>query len=194
MIIIGDVHGKVNEYKKIIDGCDQSICVGDFGFKKEWDWYSDNVDFVKHRINPGNHDYGPYLTTHVGSTGDWEYFSDFDLFTIRGAKSIDQTLRIEGISWFANEQLTYSEGLIVFDKYCELKPKIVVSHDAPHSVIEHLFKYGWLDKSNTTQLLQRMFEEWQPELWVFGHHHQSKDVVINGTRFICLNELETFKL
>jgi Icc-related predicted phosphoesterase len=42
--------------------------------------------------------------------------------------------------------------------------------------------------------LHMMFQEHQPKLWVFGHHHQSKDVQINGTRFVCLNELETMTL
>lgn len=54
---------------------------------------------------------------------------------------------------------------------------------------------GWTyGKSQTRTMLQKMFEEHKPELWIFGHHHKSKDEVINGTRFICLDELETFEI
>lgn len=80
-----------------------------------------------------------------------------------------------------------------FDKYCEVRPKIVVSHDCPQSVMMQLFRYP--EKSQTRTMLEMMFQEHQPELWIFGHHHKSKDEIINGgTRFICLSELETFEI
>jgi hypothetical protein len=39
-----------------------------------------------------------------------------------------------------------------------------------------------------------MFDQWQPELWVFGHYHFSRNFKIGKTRFLCLNELEPFEL
>lgn len=56
LTIIGDVHVKIHEYKKIVDNCQFSICVGDFGFKKEWDWLQSNFGGSNHYVNPGNHD------------------------------------------------------------------------------------------------------------------------------------------
>ena len=46
------------------------------------------------------------------------------------------------------------------------------------------------DPSRTRQAFQAMFEAHQPDLWVFGHWHHSFDGVLDGTRFVCLNELE----
>jgi Icc-related predicted phosphoesterase len=196
---IGDVHGKVHEYKKITDKCEFSICVGDFGFQPEWGWFRKYIQQKEHRchvVNMGNHDYIPYVNVD-GSCGNHSVlnFNGSAIFTVRGADSIDKHLRIEGLDWFANEELNYQEQLEAFDEYVKVKPEIVVSHDCPQSVMEKIFKIGWsYGKSQTRTMLHMMFQEHQPKLWVFGHHHQSKDVQINGTRFVCLNELETMTL
>lgn len=188
--IIGDAHGLVNQYAEIIKDGQKSICVGDFGFKTQWDWHKHNVDPSRHWINPGNHDYFPMFHEDF-CLGNYSYLSWLgEMFTIRGAKSIDKHLRTEGIDWFANEELTYAEGLECLDLYSECKPRIVISHDAPQSVIEAMFKYAWMDKSNTTQLLQALFEVHQPEMWFFGHHHRSRQIELDGTKFRCLEELE----
>lgn len=191
MTIIGDVHGKLDQYKEITDNCAFSICVGDFGFQKEWDWHHENIGGC-HEINMGNHDYLPYLYSHPASLRNYNYFPSFGVFSVRGAFSIDKIHRTEGLDWFPNEELTYQEGLHCFDEYCKIKPKIVISHDCPQSVCYSLF--GIYQKSDTRNLLQAMFEEHEPELWVFGHHHESKDIAFGKTRFICLNELETFEI
>jgi len=190
--IIGDAHGKIGRYKEIVDNCGFSICVGDFGFKKEWDWYLNTIDLTHHFINSGNHDYGPYMSDKTKSLGNFSYFEKLGIFTVRGAFSIDKIHRTEGLDWFSNEELTYNEGLQCFDEYVKLKPNIVVSHDCPHSVRKELF--GINEKSNTSNLLQAMFEQHQPELWVFGHHHMHQYQVINKTQFICLEELNTIKI
>lgn len=194
LTVIGDVHGKVHEYKKIIDKCKFSICVGDFGFEPEWGWHIKSVE-GNHRINPGNHDFGPYMKETLPSTGDFGWWPDYKLMTIRGAESIDKHLRIEGLDWFVNEELNYQEQLEAFDWYCKVKPEIVISHDCPQSVLEKIFKMGWTyGKSQTRTMLEMMFQEHQPALWLFGHHHESRNAMINGTNFICLAELETFEI
>lgn len=188
LTIIGDVHGKIERYKEIIDNCEFSICVGDFGFKEEWDWHITTIK-GRHWINPGNHDFGPYMKTTLPSTRNFGWWPDYQLMTIRGAESIDKHFRTEGIDWFANEELNYQEQLAAFDWYCKVKPKIVISHDCPQSVMTSLF--GYPEKSQTRTMLEMMFQEHQPDFWVFGHHHKNKDVQIGRTRFVCLNELET---
>lgn len=109
--------------------------------------------------------------------------------TVRGAFSIDRIYRTEGVDWWANEELTYKEFNEVIDVYIKYKPKIVITHDCPHSVRKHLF--GIDKKSITSNGLEGLFTQHQPEIWVFGHHHISKKEMINGTKFICLAELET---
>lgn len=195
IVIIGDVHGKTQQYKQIVDKCDFSICVGDFGFKEEWDWYLNNIvpnSSGFHYINPGNHDYGPYMSDKTKSLGDFSQFFKLGIFTVRGAFSIDRVYRTEGIDWFPNEELVYQEGLECLDRYIEMKPSVVISHDCPHSIRKHLF--GIDQKSNTSNLLQAMFNEHQPDLWVFGHHHKSVNCKKGSTKFICLSELETLHI
>lgn len=195
--IIGDVHGKTDQYKKIVDNCESSICVGDFGFREEWCWlinHKNNQDkngLWNHWIVMGNHDYIPFSHTYP-SIKDHAFWPKENIFMVRGAESVDKHYRVEGQDWFSNEELNYQEQLKAFDKYCECKPKIVISHDCPQMVVGELF--GIYDKSQTRSMLEMMFQEHQPELWIFGHHHKSKDRIINGTRFICLDELETFEL
>lgn len=45
--------------------------------------------------------------------------------------------------------------------------------------------------TRTSQALQRMFEEHQPEWWGFGHYHLTTEFKIGPTNFFCLNELDT---
>lgn len=187
-IIIGDVHCKIEQYYEIIkkQNCD-SIQVGDFGFKYEHDWHLKNIDSNKHKINFGNHDYYEFLN-EKHSLGNFSF--DGTIMTIRGANSIDKYRRTEGVDWFSNEELNYNEMQEVIDAYIENKPDIVITHDCPKSICYSLF--GIYDKSITRDGLECMFELHKPDIWIFGHHHKSIDKNILGTRFVCLNELETF--
>lgn len=192
MLIIGDVHGKVDEYWKIIQKHKgSSIQVGDLGFKKQHEWHLENMDNTKHKINFGNHDdYGYLDSPH--SLGNYSYDHHTKLMTIRGAFSIDKEHRVEGISWWANEEMNYSEMQKCIEMYEKYKPQIVVSHDCPNSARIALFQLH--EKSITSNGLQACFEANQPALWVFGHHHKPRNQEISGCRFICLAELQTFLL
>jgi predicted phosphodiesterase len=190
LTVIGDVHGKLQKYKKIVDGCENSICVGDLGFKEEWDWAQTNLTNLRHWINQGNHD-DPAFRTQIPSLGRFSFYLN-KVFTVAGANSIDRHLRTEGVDWFPNEELTYMEQLEAFDDYCTFKPKIVISHDCPQKVMEHFF--GYTDKSQTRTMLQMMLNEHEPDLWIFGHHHRNVDRYINNCRFKCLAELEPFEI
>ncbi len=191
MIIIGDVHGKINEYWKILQKhkC-PSIQVGDFGFKKQHNWHLKNIDHSQHQINFGNHDdYGFLDAPH--SLSNWS-ISTNGLMTVRGAYSIDKAYRTENLDWWANEELNYEEMQNAIDFYNFNKPKIMITHDCPDYARRYLF--GIRDKSITSNGLQAMFEFHQPDIWIFGHHHRRKEETINGTKFICLAELEIFSL
>lgn len=192
IIVIGDVHGKLNQYLEILQKYPNhsSIQVGDFGFQKEHDWHLKNINSDNHKINFGNHDYYPYLF----EKHSLENFSliNNEIITIRGAWSIDRANRIEGIDWFATEEMNYADMNAALDFYEANKPRIVISHDCPHDIRKLLF--GIEEKSITTNGLQAMLEIHKPELWVFGHHHVSVNETIDGTRFRCLAELETMEL
>lgn len=194
--IIGDVHGKISQYEKIITEANKqntlTIQIGDFGFKKEHLWHIANIN-DNHKILFGNHDDYSFLY-HPHSLNDFKIIKgDYKtLLTVRGAHSIDKNLRIENRDWWANEELTYQQFQEAIELYEKEKPEIMVTHDCPQEVREKLFNIH--EKSITSNGLQAMFEIHQPELWIFGHHHKTIDTTINNTQFVCLNELETFYL
>ncbi len=188
MLVIGDVHTKIEMYYEILKkhNFQKSIQVGDFGFKRAHQWHLDNLT-DDHKVNFGNHDDYNFLNEKY-SCGNFSFSND--IMTIRGANSIDRYNRIENTDWFSNEELNYNEMGLCIDSYIENKPKIVISHDCPDEICKSLF--GIYDKSITRKGLQSMFEIHKPDLWIFGHHHESKNVNILGTQFVCLNELETY--
>lgn len=211
MLIVGDVHGKIDQFWSIcLDYWEQNpqskvIQLGDVGFHNS---YEKLIKLFRgtyaHKglltIVPGNHDDYARCIESRGSS-KWKYTggikihnttSQDDMFFQRGANSIDKHLRTEGKDWFSNEEMTYTQLGKAVDLYIESKPRIMFSHTCPSSVKKQLFGYD--ESSRTEQALQVMFELHQPEIHFFGHFHSSRDEVINGTRFICLAELETYEL
>jgi hypothetical protein len=197
-LIIGDVHQKIYPYYAAIKRHGgPSIQVGDFGFGEYHKWHLEHLDSNLHKINFGNHDDYNYLH-HPHSLSNFSYDAAESLMTIRGAASIDKWKRHEGIDWFPNEQLNYKEMGQAIELAEQQKPRIIISHDCPEEIRDTFFnisiKSDPRNKSITTQSFQELFERHQPDMWVFGHYHQSINEVVNGTRFICLAELETFLL
>lgn len=201
MILIGDVHGKTEQHHKIIkeNPNEYTIQLGDFGFKKEHDWFLNNIDSSKNKILFGNHDYYPYLYKDH-SIHKFSYaIEGIDYLCIRGAASIDVFRRIEGVDYFHEEELTYKEGYelleainIIQNTFREFFNPIVISHDCPQFIVEEVFNIK--DKSLTRQLLEIVYKQVKPDKWIFGHHHKSIQYKFENTEFICLKELETYKL
>jgi predicted phosphodiesterase len=190
LLIIGDVHGKINQYWKLLQNKEfkMSIQVGDFGFRKEHEWFLDNIDYTKNKINFGNHDDYTFLN-ELHSLNNYSYLDNYNLMSVRGAFSIDHYKRKKDIDWWDNEELSYDELQNAIDLYNNKKPNIMITHDCPHEIRKILFNIH--DKSITSNGLQIMLEDHQPKIWIFGHHHKSINTIINGTNFICLNELES---
>lgn len=188
LLIIGDVHGKTNEYEEIIKNTNlHSIQLGDFGFKEEHEWFLNNIDCDKHKINFGNHDDTSFIKENYSTNN---FSINNNIMTVRGAYSIDQYFRTKNVDWWSDEELNYQEMQYAIDLYHLHKPKIMITHDCPQTIREQLFNI--YDKSITSNGLQIMFEIHQPKIWLFGHHHKSINTNINGTQFICLKELETY--
>lgn len=185
ILFIGDVHGQIYSYKHKIGlsqykDIDLSIQVGDFGFKWEHDWFLENVDFTKHKVLFGNHDYIPYKDK-PHSLGDVTIFEQYGLMSIRGAQTIDKQNRIEGRDLFFNEEMSYREFMSVLDQYRAFKPDIVVTHTAPTVASVRLLG-GRSTPAITEQALQMMFEYHQPKHWIFGHFHMHQEFTIGVYR------------
>ena len=191
LALIGDVHGKLEQYLDITKKCPKTIQLGDFGFSKQHLWHIANVNPDNHKICFGNHDDTTFLDSKH-SLGNFSYIKDYDIFSIRGAFTIDGYRRTLGISIFDNEQLSYVQMLDCISLYESIKPKIVISHDAPQFIRSDVFDI--YESSSTSKFLEQLFEIHRPEMWIFGHHHKRIDVNVLGTRFICLEELGIFEL
>lgn len=181
--VIGDIHGDYGAYQQIIDGCESSIQVGDFGIG----FINDGFERTEsHRFIRGNHDdpgkckdnkhWIPDGTSHAG------------FFCVGGGFSIDRAWRIEGKSWWPDEELSQKEMYKILDDYEKIKPDYVISHEGPGDVIERMFHDKTLMRpfSRTSQMLDAMFFIHQPKVWFFGHWHESRHYILNQTDFICL--------
>ena len=106
-------------------------------------------------------------------------------------------MRIEGESWRRDEELSHEELGKAIDLYVQVRPRFVLSHEAPsqagdtllYSLIGPYFaaKAG-STVSRTAQALQSMLEYHQPEKWIFGHYHVDKKFYVPkfSTEFIAL--------
>lgn len=198
IILIGDPHGKFNGYTKIINdsvksGIGKTITLGDFGFKEEFDWFKEQKFEGEHKFLFGNHDYYPYVNEDF-SLGDFGYIEEYNLFYIRGAHTIDWHKRIVGRDLFYEEELNTAQGIQCMDLYEQVKPDFIISHDCPLMIYPPMLRdTSNINDAHTPRLLNELFYIHEPKEWYFGHHHKSKIIEINKTKFQCLNILETYK-
>lgn len=196
--IIGDVHGNIDSYLgtiayierqgELIGEGVRSIQVGDMGlFPKRPKFlpYMEN-----HRWIRGNHDDPEMALNHPGNLGDFGVWQG--IFYIAGAWSIDKDQRTPMVDWWPNEELNWEQWNKCIDLYTQVKPSIVVSHDCPSSVSYELWKIKCT--SNTAKGLQNLLDIHRPDLHIFGHHHKNANKTIGGTDFVCLAELQTYKI
>ena len=183
--IIGDVHGLISKYQALTAAADRSIQIGDMGlgFKDV------NLEpSPHHKFFRGNHDSPQSCRNHPNYLGDFGYDAALGLFWFSGADSIDRHLRREGVSWWRDEELSVTQFEEALELYERVKPRVVLSHDGPQAFIAVLF--GIKSRSRTRQALQAAYELWQPELWLFGHHHVMREFQSpEGTLFMCLPSL-----
>lgn len=190
MFIIGDVHGRVEDYKTLLRDtkAEYSVQLGDMGFTYE---LLHTVDAKHHKFIPGNHDNYDHLPPHALRGYGQCFLGGSLFFFIRGGYSIDYKTRLPGVSWWATEELDYHMLSNCIKMYTKLKPSLVLSHECPSQVFPFLHSHHSLDKpSRTAHAMSEMFQAHRPRLWVFGHHHVSRTVVVQGTYFRCLDELE----
>lgn len=201
MIFIGDTHGAWNGLSTICQKYpnDLVVSVGDVG-----------VGFPNHpmpelpknfRFIRGNHDNPEVCLQTPGYLG--HFGAKSNLFWYGGAWSIDAKYRTPGVSWWSGEENSYTDYLNAKELYRSVKPRYVLTHDAPTRVAYEVWRshpgaqsWGPMRTTNTGTALQEIFDSTshRPELWIFGHWHHSFDEEINGTRFVCLNISETFSV
>ena len=145
----------------------------------------------------GNHDNYDICWNYPHFLGDYGYTSlnRIEFFYYRGAYSIDRQYRTVGIDWWENEQVSIDQFMKARELYRTIKPKIVITHDCPQNIASMMLEPGQRVYENTTGwALQELLNIHEPNLWFFGHHHQSRTIQYGNTKFICLDELETYEL
>jgi Icc-related predicted phosphoesterase len=196
--IIGDLHGKYDKYHKIIRQTDKypyTIQIGDFGFKYDT---LNNVDHKKHLIIRGNHDNTVLAKNYPHFLSDYGYMVDFnglDFFWYAGAYSIDRQYRTVGIDWWEDEQINIEGFMKARELYRQIKPKIMITHDCPDFMVpRYIGPHSRMYENITNWALGELFKIHEPKLWLHGHHHLSSTITYGKTKFVCLDELETYDI
>lgn len=208
VLIVGDIHGKIPAYINILktkvrksQEFFKSIQIGDFGHKKDFKRRNRKVEQSRllknehHVFFGGNHDdYDNLPEFHLGDFGEVPFLENS--FFVRGARSPDEGNRVMGMedrNWWPEEELNWKQSNECANRYEEAKPKVVLSHDGPSVATDDMFPTKEGINSNTTKLLDNLFEIHQPDLWIFGHWHRDRYLEVENTSFFCLDELSVFE-
>lgn len=194
--LIGDIHGEWDEYTFVAGAVDRSIQVGDFGIGFAGPYWHDRANLFhadrRHRFIRGNHDNPTKCRQEMdGWIADGTI--ENDVMFIGGAWSIDHAWRTPNVDWWVDEELSYSDLQTMIDVYDAVRPRVMITHDAPDAATTEMFiktgetiSGGQRFETRTGMALQAMFEKHRPEAWYFGHWHKTKSLVMEGTTFQCL--------
>jgi len=189
MFVISDVHGDVGKIYKLLEKKPlhekHVILLGDIGYGfPEFDVYSLNRLFasmptVSFYVVQGNHDNADMMvcsypnvrmiTTHTGVRV--HYINNKAVLLVPGALSYDKNMRVPGVSWWQNEQMTDEQ----LSEVIELGPQVdlILTHDAP---LQQYFMFFPETKTSMTNraldtLLFSLIRENKNITWVHGHLH-----------------------
>ncbi len=195
--VLADVHGKYRRMHEIIrekDRHEYIVQIGDLGF----DFSTlDNVDPDKFKIVGGNHDNMDKIINIPHYLGDYGYttFNGISFYFYRGAYSIDRQYRTIGIDYWSNEQNNIETFMKARELYREIKPDIFLAHDCPDFMVpQYIGPHAKRYENITGWALGELYKIHQPKLFIHGHYHLSKTTQYGDTKFVCLNELETYLL
>ena len=195
--VLADVHGKYKRMHEIIrekDRHEHIVQIGDLGF----DFSTlDNVDPDKFKIVSGNHDNMDKIINIPHYLGDYGYttLNGISFYFYRGAYSIDRQYRTIGIDWWEEEQNNIETFMKARELYREIKPDIFLAHDCPDFMVpQYIGPYAKRYENITGWALGELYKIHQPKLFIHGHYHVSKTTQYGDTKFVCLNELETYLL
>jgi Icc-related predicted phosphoesterase len=109
----------------------------------------------------------------------WAAYKLNDYRFIRKAEN--QPLVPEDTIYF-HEQ--YKEALIQYLKDNAQSKRVVISHHAPVEKKDTIFRGSPVTASFNSIDMVEIIEEYQPDLWIYGHTHESDDQYIGKTRIV----------
>ena len=111
----------------------------------------------------------------------------YNCLFIGGAVSIDKDSRVEGVSWWRNEELSYSDYLNLPEESID----VVFSHTVPTCAfskmpdITQFLSAKFQDSS--CRVLEEALHKYKPKQWFFGHFHKQYQFELEGCKFIGLD-------
>lgn len=198
--IIGDIHGEFFTLRALSQTTDADVILqlGDFGQMPKAGYevnpyrpFDTPVKFI-----PGNHDDHDWLRghgIHTSFPANLEYLGRVGCFKLGewtiaylgGGYSIDRRFRTEGIDWWSDEEPTKAE----LEQFSEYRPDIAITHEGPMRVTHSMFGVDFFnDTSKGMDNLLEHVPEFQPKIWLFGHHHPNDMTFFpeGEVDFICL--------
>lgn len=210
-LFCGDLHGRWDLLNWLLNRKnypDLCIVAGDFG---AWAPYNGQRDIVvagevfeqcgiknkNTRIYfcPGNHEHWDWLdglTSNEICSGVF-YMPKGSILEINnkpfllmgGAESIDKQNRTQGVDWFPQEIITMGD----IYRLPETSICGVVSHTGPHIFLDNRKpgEYYGKFKDPSMDMLDIVFEMYNPKRWIFGHWHQRIYSTTNGCKWDLLD-------
>lgn len=221
IILVGDVHGEWEHFKHLTHARYQHenayiIQVGDFGVgfrhesEEERSLFSFNKILGERNCHlfaiRGNHD-DPSRFKESNHPCGYENitllpdYSELDLLgksilLVGGAVSVDRRFRVEGRSYWSDEEFTLK--LEHEFPYKDRQYDLVVTHTRPgvcgaFKGFDNI-KY-WCDQDydlqndliEESQKLDYLYEHTKPKNWAYGHFHKSNTINYETTEFRCLD-------
>lgn len=209
-MITGDVH---NEFARLNDLINKKkpesiVCCGDFGYwpKQVSSGATQPVSNVKLqgaewlRWCDGNHE--DFWSLKLRESDEIEpgifYMPRGSIYTLPdgrvmmfmgGGRSVDKMYRRLGVDWFPEEEITQSD----LNDLPDVNVDIFITHTCPVELVKPLAKrysmMGGMDKDEepSNYALTTLWEDYQPDLWFFGHWHQYGEYKVGKTQCYALS-------
>ena len=194
---------------------DVLIVAGDFGVP--WDGYDkDNIDLINFYEDlpvtvmfvDGNHEdftelnklpttekFGALcgiVSDHIFHINRGEVL-DIDgkkILCVGGANSIDKAFRVAYESWWPDEEISHKDIEKAINAVKRQNPDIIVSHEAPLSIVKTLHGRYTL-KDNSSSALEGLYQyirnnDNNVTDWYFGHHHVDRELADDRINFHAL--------
>lgn len=136
-----------------------------------------------------------------------KFAKDYDRYLINGknvlfvggAVSIDRTLRVPEISWFGGEEFWLADDYKYLDPCDVLVTHTRGKHQPPYEkyanqrIIQR--DHTLLDDLDEEAILvEKLYNQVKPKLHIWGHFHETTDMVVDDSRWRCLDINEVWDM
>lgn len=186
------------------------VQVGDFGygtwgghkdkpFKASKSFFSPEEMEVYNKTDKlwldGNHENFDQLEMDGGAwQPDWTHMprgsvvevDGYRVMFFGGAASIDKYRRVEGASWWRQEDITYKQVQDTIDNV-EGTIDALFTHEHAESIpySDVRYKHDHPESKSNRQLLQAIVDKFQPSFCFFGHHHHEDRGILGEMEWAC---------